>query len=83
MINGKNGAFRTNSLKIFRRSAKKKTALKGGGRLLTQCLTWFTQYLFPPRSFHFSLCFKNFSVSFKNFSLRNEAFVSEKPGVCH
>ena len=24
MINGKNGAFRTNSLKIFRRSAKKK-----------------------------------------------------------
>ena len=38
MINGKNGAFRTNSLKIFRLSAK-KTALKGGGRLLTLCLT--------------------------------------------
>ena len=59
MINGKNGAFRTNSLKIFRRSAKKKKkpALKGGGRLLTQCLTGFKQYLFPPRSFHFSLSF--------------------------
>ena len=64
MINGKNGAFRTNFLKNFPAVRKKNPALKGGGRLLTLCLTWFTQYLFPPRSFHFSLCFKNFSLSF-------------------
>ena len=56
MINGKNGAFRTNFSKNFP-AVRKKTALKGGGRLLTQCLTGFKQSLFPPASFHFSLSF--------------------------
>ena len=43
MINGKNGAFRTNFLKNFPavRKKKKNSSQKkgGGGRLLTQCLT--------------------------------------------
>ena len=63
MINGKNGVFRTNFLKNFPAVRKKKPALKkkrGGGRLLTGRFAGFRQYkqyLFPPRSFHFSLCF--------------------------
>ncbi len=61
MINGKNGAFRTNFLKNFpavRKKKKKQLSKKrGGGRLLTGRFAGFMQYLFPPRSFHFSLCF--------------------------